>query len=344
MNTTQITRRRALTVVAGSTALAAVCAACGIVAGRFRSERLSLHEWRGTALGAPARLVVAGGEAPVAAGAIAACVAEIDRLEDEFSLYRPNSALSRLNRNGVLERPSLDMRVLLGESLRIGRLSDGAFDVSVQPLWRLYADFFSAAPQGGAADADGPSEAAVAEARTLVDFRRVRIDAERVTLAAGMALTLNGIAQGYITDRIADLLRARGWHNLLIDLGEIRGLGTRPDGLPWTVKLARPAVAAEPLPLLALANRAIATSAASATVFEPSGRSHHLFSPQTGRSAGEYAQVSVVASRAVVADALSTALYVMPRRQMAKMLGRFPGIEAIVVDRQGVVQRWSNSA
>ena len=71
--------------------------------------------------------------------ALAAVIAEIDRLEDEFSLFRPWSALSQLNRHGRLARPSLDLRHLVAEAMRLGDLTGGAFDITVQPLWDLLA-------------------------------------------------------------------------------------------------------------------------------------------------------------------------------------------------------------
>ncbi|NIR60638.1 MAG: FAD:protein FMN transferase, partial [Gammaproteobacteria bacterium] len=280
-------------------------------------------EWSGAALGAPARIILHHPERAQARAAVAACLAEIERLETEFSLYRPDSALRRLNRDGRLEAPSHDMRRLLGESLRFGALSEGAFDVSVQPLWRLYAEHFGAHPEAR----EGPAPAQVSRALARVDYRRIELTPERVRLGPGMALTLNGIAQGYITDRVADLLRARGWSNVLIDLGEIRALDTRPDGRPWSVRLADPAGPPEPRLALALANRALATSAGWGTPFERSGRHHHLLDPGTGRSRNAYRSVTVLAPRATTADALSTALFLMPGPR-AETLLRQAGADA----------------
>lgn len=200
--------------------------------GRFALGR---YTWRGAALGAEAHIILHHRERAAAEAAVRAAVAEIDRLEADFSLFRSDSAVSRLNREGRLEAPSLDMLRLLDESRTWSERSGGAFDITVQPLWRLYAEHFA-----GRADAEPPSPAAVARALALVDYRKVAIAADRVTLAPGMAVTFNGIAQGYITDRVADLLRDQGWSHVLIALGEMRALGPRGDGRPWAV--AVPAV------------------------------------------------------------------------------------------------------
>jgi thiamine biosynthesis lipoprotein len=322
----RIGRRRAITILAAS-------AGAALLPGLSRSSVPARFEWRGRALGAPARLILHGPDRAAAAAAVAACVAEVERLEYEFSLYRSDSALSRLNRHGRLDAPSHDMRRLLLECQRFGALSNGAFDVTVQPLWSLYAAHFAANP----AATDGPPPEALAAALDLVDYRRLRVADDHVALPKGMSLTLNGIAQGYITDRVADLLRARGWHHVLVDMGEIRALDTRPDGQPWLIGLD----AAGQVPI---SGQAVATSAGSGTPLAPDGRTHHLFDPRTGRSANTYRSVTVVAARATAADVLSSAIYVAPPAEAARLLHAGGGIEARLIDNSGQVQRLSAAA
>jgi thiamine biosynthesis lipoprotein len=216
------------------------------------------------------------------------------------------------------------MRFLLAEAVRFGKLSQGAFDVTVQPLWELYARHFSRHPE----DSSGPPAELVTRAVGLVDYRRIQTEPDRITLPSGMAVTLNGIAQGYVTDCVADLLRARGWNNVLIDLGELRGLGAHPDGRPWTAALPNLPDTERGALMVPLSERAIATSSGAATRFEASGKYHHLFSPTSGRSAVTYAVVTVAAPRATLADALSTALFVAPYSAAEAMLSELPEVEA----------------
>jgi thiamine biosynthesis lipoprotein len=322
-----ISRRRTLAIFAG--------AATALVAGRSRAAQAPrLFEWTGTALGAKATIKLYAGSAAYATEALDAAAAEIERLENEFSLYRPISALSRLNRDGRLLNPSLDMRYLLTEAVRFGKLSGGAFDVTVQPLWDLYATHFSRYPE----DISGPPAEVVARAVRLVDYRRIQLEPDRIMLPSGMAVTLNGIAQGYLTDRVADLLSARGWNNVLVNLGELRGLGAHPDGRPWTTALPSRFDAHHRAAMIPLSQRAIATSSGVATRFEATGRCHHLFSPASGRSARTYAAVTVAAPRATVADALSTALYVAPLSAAEPMLSECPGVEAWLWFADGSVE------
>ena len=324
-----ISRRRMLSIAAGG--------ATALLAGKHAHADADPYVWEGTALGAPARLVLFGASREEARSAAIACLGEVERLERQFSLYRPDSALSLLNRLGSLERPPLDLLHLFDLSVRFGHLTDGAFDITVQPLWRAYADYFA----GEAASPAGPPETSVRAALARVDFRRLGISSERITLADGMAVTLNGIAQGYITDRVADLLRARGWRHVLADLGEMRTLGSAPDGSPWPVAIRVPPGVQRQPTRVEIIDGAVATSAGYATVFEWSGRAHHLFSPQTGRSAGSFASITVTAPRATTADALSTALYVLPPERIASVLSRVPGTSAYLTDVSGEVRRAS---
>ena len=283
-----------------------------------------LWRWRGTALGAETTILVALPDAAAARRLVGLAVAEIERLEAVFSLYRTDSALSRLNREGRLDVPSFDLVRLLAESRRIGALSGGAFDVTVQPLWRLHAAHF-AAP---GADPAGPPPDAIDKARRLVDYRGLDIGRRRVRLARpGMAVTLNGIAQGYITDRVAEILRDNGLENVLVDIGEARALGAHPAGRPWRVGIEHAGVPGRLPWRIDLADSALATSAGGASRFDAAGRHHHLFDPRTGSSANYRLGVSVAAKTATLADALSTALFAMPADAAKLLAAELGGIE-----------------
>ena len=307
-------------------AIAAAAAGLPFAAIRAGAETAHLHRWSGIALGAAAEIVLHDPDAARARRLIARCVAEIDRLEDVFSLYRPESAISRLNRDGWLAAPPLELVALLAEARTYSERTEGAFDVTVQPLWRLYAAHF-ARP---GADPRGPGAAAHARAQALVDYRAVEVEPAEVRFARpGMAVTLNGIAQGYITDRVAALLQDPGMGDVLLDIGEVRALGRHPDGRPWHVGLRHAAEPDTVARTVTLSDRAVATSAGIASPFDASGRHHHLFDPATGRPAPGTGQVSVIAPRATMADALSTALAVSSPARALTYAARFPEIEVL---------------
>lgn len=300
---TALTRRRVLTIAAGSAALA--------LAGPALARPRDMARWRGTALGAQAEILLPqAGAGP----AIDAALAEIERLEAILSLYRPDSALSRLNAAGRLDAPPPELVEVLAHAQAVSRLSDGAFDVTVQPLWE-------------AAAAGAP----LAPVLPLVDWRALEVSPATVRLARpGMKVTLNGIAQGYVTDRVAALLRGRGHDHVLIDLGEARALGPRPDGTPWRVA---PASDAEALPL---ADGALATSAP--------GRLAHLFDPASGASTGPWRRVTVAAASAMHADALSTALALRGAAEARTIVSRATARAAWLTDADGHTLRLRGTA
>jgi thiamine biosynthesis lipoprotein len=227
----------------------------------------------------------------------------------------------------------LDMRHLLGASLRYAESTGGAFDVTVQPLWRAYAAHFQAHPD----DESGPEPAALAAARALVDYRAVRLTPARISFSRpDMAITMNGIAQGYIADRVADLLRAEGLRDVLLDLGEIRALGGRPDGLAWQIAIRRPPPGTGALCTVPLRACAMATSAGYGTQFDRIGRFHHLLSPATGAPAAYYRSVTIIGAHATQADALSTAVAVMPAADGERLI-RENRVAAVLVRPDGEV-------
>ncbi|WP_171177137.1 FAD:protein FMN transferase [Ruegeria sp. HKCCD8929] len=292
---THLSRRRFLTISAACAALPS-----GALAAR-------VAHWRGTALGAGASLRLEGLTDVQAAPVIASVEAELERLERVFSLYRPDSQLSRLNRDGRLSNPAPELLDVLSLSTALHDATGGVFDPSIQPLWVALA-------QGASGDdLDG--------ARKVVGWGQVHIRRDEIRLdqPGRTALTLNGIAQGAITDRIAALLRGHGLTDVLVDMGEIAALGTRADGGAWRVGLAGPdgAVAQR----ITLRDRAVATSSPMGTVLgEGQG---HILDP-TGKDPLQKT-VAISAPSAALADGLSTALCLMPRDRGAQVLTGFPG-------------------
>lgn len=319
-----LSRRRVIKIAGAALGLAALP--------RASSAAPTLRTWRGTALGADAHLSLYHSDPHAAERIIAACVTEVRRLEAVFSLFDPSSSLSSLNRQGLLDSPPPELLFLLTESQRVGALTGGAFDVTVQPLWRLFAGHFSQAD----ADPAGPPVAAIDQARSLVDFRRIDVTPRLVRYhRPGMAVTLNGIAQGFITDRVAALLKAQGMARVLIDMGELRGLGRHPDGRPWRVGVTDPLSPGEFSHVVDVADQAIASSGGYGTRFGSGGNHHHLFDPNTGNCAPYHAGVTVMAPTATLADALSTTFAVMPTPRVNGIVERFKGVTVTLTEPDG---------
>lgn len=272
------TRRRFLTISAAA------------VAFPYQSLAAPVYTWQGIALGARATLRLGHPDAKAICARVAA---EIARLEDIFSLYRPTSSLTQLNRAGRLDFPPFELLECLSIAGTVHRASEGRFDPTIQPLWACYAEAL--------AQEVLPDKDALSLARLAIGWERIHIDSSAIVLGSYMELTLNGIAQGYIVDRVAEMLMDEGLTNVLIDTGEFRALGTHPDGRAWPVTLA----AGGEVPLDA---RALATSAPLGTTFDEYARVGHILDPRTGQpTQNNWREVSISAASAAVADALSTA-------------------------------------
>lgn len=279
--------------------------------GRPRAE--ATRRWRGTALGARAEIAVAHADPAEAERLIARARAEVRRLEGVFSLHLADSALARLNAQGRLAAPPFELVELLGRARRIHAATEGAFDPTVQPLWAHYRD----RALGRTPDR------ALADARARVGLQGVRADARAVAFdRPGMALTLNGIAQGAITDRVADLFRAAGL-SCLVSLGEQRALGRSPDGDPWTARVpGSDAGAGAGIPLQ---DQALAVSDPAALSLGPVP---HILDPRTGGPADTARRVAVRAPRAADADGFSTAFALLPAAT-ARAVATRAGVELL---------------
>jgi FAD:protein FMN transferase len=216
-------------------------------------------------------------------------------------------------------------------SLGYHAITDGAFDPTVQPLWDLYARHFWAENP----DPCGPGEQLLEDALSRVGCGRISIAEDRIALAPGTTITLNGIARGYITDRVTELLKAEGVEHSLVNLGEIRLIGRRLDGRGWLVGLEDPDRPGTTARTLEIENCAVATSGGYGCRFDRAGRFTHLFDPATGKSPQIYKSVSVVSQTATAADALSTAFSSMEPGAIERVLQRIDGTRAYLAASDG---------
>lgn len=314
----QFSRRRALQILAASVAVP--LGALGL-----RGLRGELHpvSWKGEALGGLASLTLWSYDPDHATAALVRMQAELRRLEKVFSLYDATSEIVRLNRNQVLSDPSMDLFRVLEEARRVADLSQGAFDPSIQPLWRLHAKTLK------------PDPSLISAAIGAVDYSAIAANRKSIKLEKnGMAITLNGIAQGYITDRVTEVLGNEGFENAVIQLGETRALGHAPDGAPFTIALVDPLNPDRLKGELEIAGNAISVSGGYGHQFS-SADSHHIFDPTTGKSANRLLQVVVRARTATLADALSTAIYVAGEHHAARILGASPDSLGILTRPNG---------
>ena len=287
-----------------------------LVGSRFLSRPQSIHETR-TLMGTVINLALVTDDKQAGQAVIAATFAEMERLITLFDHRQPEAQLAVLNHAGKLIQPAPELVEIMNLALEYGRLTDGAFDISVKPV-------IDDLKNGGSGRA----------AAYLVDYRQVTVEKDRITLQPGMAVTLDGIAKGRVVDGATAVLEANGFTNVLVEAGgDLWGQGLRLDGTPWRVGVANPRPTADTavLAIFPITAQAAATSGDYQNSFSPDFGLHHLVNPATAVSPPELASVTVLAPSATDADALSTALMVMGPAAGAALAERLPHVEALLV-------------
>jgi thiamine biosynthesis lipoprotein len=258
---------------------------------------------------------------------------EMDRLIAIFNRHDAASALSVLNDEGRLEGPPPELPMVLSEALSYHRLTDGAFDPTVAPLVDLFRDCLtSPVPHE-------PTAAEIAAVRALVGASAIATSRRRVRLMRiGAALTLDGIAKGFIVDRMAATLERAGITRYLVEAGgDIRTGGLKEDGLPWAVAVRDPESGGTLPGTMHLSGAAVATSGCYERYYDPTRRFHHIVDAAHGTSPRACTSATVVAPRATAADALATAVLVLGTRAGVALVESLPGCACLIVCSDGSV-------
>lgn len=238
--------------------------------------------------------------------ALTACSAEIRRLEALFSATEESSDVHRINgARSQAVAVSSDTAEILRSAKELSRSTDGCFDPTVYPLVQLWG--FHTVPKV-------PDAGSIESLLIGVGAERITTDGETVALPEGMGIDLGGIAKGYATDRLAELVKKYGVASAMFTLGgNVRVLGRKPDGSDWRIGVRDPAREDGIIGVVSISDRSVITSGSYQRYFEENGkRYHHILDPKTGYpSENGLVSVTVIADSGVRADALSTALFVM---------------------------------
>ena len=299
------------------------------IAELVKDSRIKMTSPMSIAVDAPA------GREEEARAAMGDAYAEVDRLVDLVSEWIPTSDISRVNAaagSGVATAVAPETYALLAKSVEIGALTEGGFDITFLPLGRVW-DLKRKPPVL-------PSPEAIAKARALVDYRRIILDPKAHTVAlpdSGMGIGLGGIAQGFIADRVADLLRGRGFENFLVDVsGDLRVDGMI-GGRPWRVGIQHPRARDQVMATLPVSGGlSVVTSGDYERYFDLGGRRyHHIMDPKTGYPTTGCQSVTVVSRDTGIADALTKGLFVLGPTRGIALAERLPDVEALIIDAHG---------
>lgn len=267
----------------------------------------------------------------------------MDKVEKECARYEAlmsktveGSDVWNINHaEGKRVKVSDETRGLIEKALHYSEISGGIFDISIEPCVSLW-DFT------GEGMGKLPDEAALADAASRVDWTRIDINEEGVLLPQGMSIDLGAIAKGYISDRIADLLRENGVESAIVNLGgNVRTVGVKPDGSDWRIGIQDPEGIRDQsiLGVVSINGSSVVTSGIYERGFTLDGVVyHHILDPDTGWSVqNELAGVSIVTEEACTADALSTTVFAMGLEEGTSFVEGLEGVDAIFVTREGNV-------
>jgi FAD:protein FMN transferase len=262
-----------------------------------------------------------------------AALDRVEDLEDIFSDYRERSEVNRLCLTAVGQpwRISPELYLVLDTSLRISQLSGGAFDVTVGPVVQLWRQ----ARRGGRL----PDPEELKKARRNVGYTNIVLDPGAKTALVklpGMKIDFGGIAKGYAADQALAILRSKGIRRALVDAGGDLAVGEAPPGQPgWKILVRNPNPAALDKPeYLLLQNTGVATSGDTFQYLEVNGRRYsHIINPANGMGLSDSASTTVIAPDGMTADALATALSVMPVADGLRLVESMKGVSAAIVHR-----------
>lgn len=292
---------------------------------------LSRFEFAETHMGSTFKIVLYSPDERTASRASRAAFHRIAALDAILSDYNPESELMRLcgQAGGPPVRVSEDLFEVLDRARETSERSGGAFDVTVGPVVRLW--------RRAGRDRKMPDPERLAEARSLVDYRQVRLEKGTRSvqlLKRGMKLDLGGIAKGYASGEAIGVLKRQGVeHALVAGAGDIVVSGPPPGRDGWTIGIARlnPAAGA-PERLLSLKNAAISTAGDAERYVEIDGKRYsHIVDPRTGLGVVARCSVTVIARDGATADSLDTAAYILGPERGLELVESVPGAAAIIV-------------
>jgi thiamine biosynthesis lipoprotein len=264
--------------------------------------------------------------------AVDAAIDAVERLDALLSTGKETSEVSRINAAGGGE-VSEDTAVILQEAMEVYQRTEGLFDVSIYPLMELWG-FPSQ-------EYHVPTREELLEVLSLVDASKIAFDGTYIKLLEGQRIDFGGIAKGYTSARVMDVFQEYGIHSGMVTLGgNVQVLNKKLDGSKWQVAIRDPEHEGKILGVLGVENQAVITSGGYERYFEEDGETYiHILNPRTGYPADkDLISVTVISEDGMLADALSTSLYLMGREEAVSYWERYgEEFEMILVTEKGEI-------
>lgn len=300
----------------------AMIGSCGYGAYNYINSKSIKSTWSGSVLNAPAKLEIHTSSKLKNNKILAEVDGLVNKYENIFNLQNINSEICNLNNNKYLKSPSGEILEVLEKSLLLSKYTNGSFDATVQPLWNFYYNHYVNLQKKSP-----PKQADLNKVKKLINWKNINLSQKSVNLLNNASITLNGVAQGWITDKITELLKKNGIKNTLVDFGENYALGLYQNQRPWRILLQGPGDINK---VVELSNKAVATSGGYGTIFEPTATYHHIFDAKTGLSANKFKAVSILSNHAWLSDGISTAAVSMNKKNLIKVCRKLNTIAYVV--------------
>lgn len=295
-----------------------------------------IHKRKLSLLGSPFEITVVAKDTLEANGYEELAVAEVKRIENLISDWIPTTPLSEINKNAGIKPVKVPQELidLIERSIKISKLTDGAFDISYASMDKIWK--FDGSMK------EMPSPEAIKKSVAKVGYQNIIIDQEQQTVFLkldGMKLGMGGIGQGYIADKIKALLFSKGCVAGLVNVsGDISTWGKQPDGKPWKVGIKNPMNKNKIFATFPLEDTAVETSGSYEKYVTFNGKRYsHIIDTRTGYPATGLISVSVFAKTTELADALATGVFVLGKEVGMDLVNQLPGIGCIMVDEEGKV-------
>lgn len=293
-----------------------------------------IHKKKLSMLGSPFEMTVVCKDTVQGNYFIDLAVAEVKRIENLISDWIPSSQISSVNQNAGIKPVKVDKEAfdLVNRSIKISEITSGAFDISYASMDKIWK--FDGSMN------EMPTEEAIKKSVSKIGYRNIILNPKELTIflkLQGMKLGLGGIGQGYIADKVKDLLFSKGCTAGIVNVsGDINTWGKQPDGKFWTVGIVNPMNKNKIFATFPIENSAVETSGSYEKYVTFNGvRYSHIIDPRTGYPAKGVVSVSVFAKQTEIADALATGIFVLGVEVGLDLVNQLKGIECIIVDDKG---------
>jgi len=267
--------------------------------------------------------------------AMSAAYEEIRRIEALLSRYRSDSQIYEVNQHAGEDKPvrvNREVAEIVQHSLQYAELTDGVFDITIAPVIDLWGI--------GTEHERVPGETELQHVLQYVDYRKIEIPGEQeIRLQEPeMKLDLGGIAKGHAVDQAIEVLQRHNISSALLNAGgDIRCIGTKPDGTPWRIGIQHPRESGI-LGVVQLEDMAVATSGDyERFFFQDNIRFHHIFTPHTGNPARGCQSVTILAKTAEAADVFATAMFIMGAERGLELIEERTDIEGMTIRPDGKI-------